>query len=338
MLGVAAVAAGGMITAKASPEPLPPVSPAALVAGLESNSVDGFSGTVVAQLSLGLPALPGIASRSGDASMAGLLSGSHTMRLWYGGPDQQRVALLGTTDETDLFHSGRDVWHWDSSTRTATHTLLPADGAKSSTVPRSDLSSLTPQQVASQLLAGIDPTTAVTLGQNRVVADRSAYDLVLTPRTTATRVASAHIAIDGATKLPLGVQIYARGSASPAVDIAFSDVRFQTPSSSYFSFTPPPGATVKDDTTAPKTPTGSTARPAVIGSGWTSVVAYRANQQQLASIGGATAGLLPRVQGSWGQGRVLTSALVSVLLTDDGRVFAGAVDPATLFAAAATHK
>jgi hypothetical protein len=37
-----------------------------------------------------------------------------------------------------------------------------------------------------------------------------------------------------------------------------------------------------------------------------------------------------RVSGDYGTGRVLRTALVSVLLLDDGRVFVGAVTPATL--------
>ena len=43
-------------------------------------------------------------------------------------------------------------------------------------------------------------------------------------------------------------------------------------------------------------------------------------------------------QRAWGSGRLLDSKLVSILITDDGRVFAGAVDPSALYAAAATHK
>jgi hypothetical protein len=46
-------------------------------------------------------------------------------------------------------------------------------------------------------------------------------------------------------------------------------------------------------------------------------------------------GVLPQVQGSWGSGRLLQSRLFSVLLTDDGRVLAGAVDREQLLAAAA---
>jgi hypothetical protein len=47
---------------------------------------------------------------------------------------------------------------------------------------------------------------------------------------------------------------------------------------------------------------------------------------------------LTPVSGTWGSGRLLDSKLLSVLVTNDGRVFAGAVDPSALYAAAATHK
>lgn len=43
---------------------------------------------------------------------------------------------------------------------------------------------------------------------------------------------------------------------------------------------------------------------------------------------------LPAVEGDWGSGRLLTSRLLTVLVTDDGRVLLGAVDRATLEAAA----
>jgi hypothetical protein len=43
---------------------------------------------------------------------------------------------------------------------------------------------------------------------------------------------------------------------------------------------------------------------------------------------------LPQVSGTWGSGRLLQSALLSVLLTDDGRVIAGPVAPELLYDAA----
>ena len=80
VLGAVGVVAGGMLTASANPEPLPPTTPAALLAGLQGSQIQGFSGTVIAQLSLGLPSLPGITTSGSDTSMTALLAGSHTLR------------------------------------------------------------------------------------------------------------------------------------------------------------------------------------------------------------------------------------------------------------------
>ncbi len=269
--------------------------------------------------------------------MASLLSGSHTMRFWYGGVDRQRVALLGTTDETDVFHDGRDLWQWDSDDHVATHTVLPAESAqRPDSTPATEL---TPQQVAQRLLAAVEPSTAVTVEHNRSVADRSAYELVLTPRDPATRVGSVRIAVDGSTKMPLGVQVFPRGKSSPAVDVSFSHVTFKLPAARNFSFTPPPGATVRNGTSAD----GPVDQPlhgrvTTIGSGWTALAEYHATAAQITKIAGSVVDALAPVHGAWGSGRLLDSALVSVLVTDDGRVFAGAVDPSALYAAATAHK
>ena len=45
--------------------------------------------------------------------------------------------------------------------------------------------------------------------------------------------------------------------------------------------------------------------------------------------------LLPEVAGPWGSGHLMTTRLFTVVLTDDGRFAAGAVDPSVLYAALA---
>ena len=54
---------------------------------------------------------------------------------------------------------------------------------------------------------------------------------------------------------------------------------------------------------------------------------------------GAVAGALiksaTRVSGSWGSGRLIKTSLVSLLITDNGRVLVGAVTPQVLYSAAA---
>jgi outer membrane lipoprotein-sorting protein len=354
VLAVAAVAATGMFKQPARPATLPDTSPAALLAAVQTSHVTGFSGTVVSTLSLGLPELPGLGGAAGGtdagSSLTSLLSGSHTMQVWYGALDEQRVALLGATDETDVFRNGRSVWEWSSADRKAVHLTLPAVSGKRSTTtaapPSTGAGSLTPPALARRALAALDPTTAVRVVPGGRVADRSTYELVLTPRTTATRIGSVRVDVDGATKIPLAVRVFARGATSPAVDVAFTSIRFHEPAKRNFQFTPPPDATVRHVHAGTAKPATSvtpapgqvaTARPqlTVRGSGWARVVATRLPKTAIASVQrNAVYESLTPVTGSWGKGRLLQSALVSVLLTTDGRVYAGAVPPAALYAAA----
>jgi outer membrane lipoprotein-sorting protein len=267
-------------------------------------------------------------------SIASLLAGSHTLRYWYAGPQLQRVALLGTTDETDVFRSGSDVWQWDSSDAVAVHATV--HGQVSQPLAPPSIGSLTPQQLVTRLVASLDPATTVTVDGTRTVADRDAYVLVLTPRDSSTRVASVRIAVDGTTKIPLGVQVYARGGSTAALDVAFSDVSFATPSPANFAFTPPPGAKVTEGfgTVAEA---GSAPRASIIGTGWSSVVEYHAASAAVGALAGGTSLRMTPVSGAWGKGRLLDLPLFSVLVADDGRVFAGAVDPDVLYRAAAAH-
>jgi outer membrane lipoprotein-sorting protein len=342
---VAGLAATGMFKASASSESLPQTTPAALIAAVQQSDVTGFSGTVVSQLSLGLPDLPSIGNVSGGTSFTSLLSGSHTLQVWYGGIDEQRIALLGSTDETDMFRNGNDVWQWSSADKVAVHVQVPAlaQHQASAPVPSPGSSASTPADLARSALSALEPSTEVAVEAGQTVADRSAYELVLTPRTTATKIGSVHIAVDGSTKVPLGVQVYARDSSTPAVDVAYTSIRFARQATRNFIFSPPPGAKVRDLKTSGATAGGSapaaadSSEPTVrtTGSGWTSVLELTPGKSALARLtkGGVLNALTP-VSGSWGKGRLLDSALLSVLVTDDGRVFSGAVDPADLYAAA----
>ncbi|MCW2524214.1 MAG: hypothetical protein JWO63_2549, partial [Frankiales bacterium] len=121
-VGVVAALASGALSADAKTN-LAPRSASQLLADVSQDRVAGFSGTVVEQASLGLPDLSALGQSSDSLGMLSLLSGSHTARVWYAGPDKQRVALLETLGEQDVFRNGRDVWQWDSSNRTATHSL-----------------------------------------------------------------------------------------------------------------------------------------------------------------------------------------------------------------------
>jgi outer membrane lipoprotein-sorting protein len=356
--GVVALVTSGVLSADANPN-LTNRSAAQLLAAISHPKQVGFSGTVVEKASFGLPdlsglgalGLPGGTAASGGTDLSGagdgtsplsLLSGSHTIRVWYGSPTQQRIALLDTLGELDLFRNGDSLWQWNSDTRTAVHRSLPT-GIGLFRTP-SEMPALSPDQAAQQIMAMVQPSTTVTTDRTAVVAGRSAYTLVLTPKQAGSRIHQVRISVDGATLVPLGVQVYVRDNPRPVLDVSFTRFDATAPSEDNFDWTPPPGATVQ------RVPAQTSLLPGValpagrpvlstVGSGWTSVLKVTGlpSQAALAKQSPQAAGLLgllPAAHGSWGSGRLLQTSVLSVLVTADGRAFLGAVDPSVLYAAA----
>jgi outer membrane lipoprotein-sorting protein len=336
----------GLVTAAAD-SAAPPRSAADLLVDLQSARLDALSGTIVQRSDLGLPVLPGL-----DGNIATLLTGNHTLRVWYSGPDKARVAVVGTLGETDLITNGRDVWVWSSQDNKALHRTQDLRTEPTTKPP----ASFDPQQLAKLALTAIDPSTAVTTNTTPDIAGRTATELVLTPRDPATLIGSIRIALDAVEHLPLRVAVYPRNSDAAAIEAAFTQVSFARPDDAQFAFNPPPGATVEEATTGPDANQPGTKGPgtkqpdaqqpdaakksmAVVGQGWTSVVAVRLPDSAKDSAqANATIQQLPAVKGAWGSGRLVTSRVLTVLLTDDGRLLIGAVAPERLYAAAADPK
>jgi len=389
------------VVADASPA-LPHRTAAELLASLPDAANHPFSGTVTTTARLGLPELPGsVQGQHAPLSAATLLTGTHTLRVWYAGPDRQRVALVGDLAEADVVHNGQDVWAWNSDTRGGVHLRLPDHGSatKAPALPQDRMGDLTPQRLAQQLLSAVDPTTKVTVDGTASVAGRDAYELVVAPRDNRSLIHQIRLAVDARTSLPLRLQVFSSGSSDPALETGFTSISYDTPSASVFK---PPSGQLSEltapsrDTSPPPRPTSSDL-PTVIGSGWTTVVTLSHLPDLAALAGGAIgapsvrdgSGLAPRpqgkgdtdgsgsqpsvpapgsstapsgplsgpadgsgsgmrqgdlvamllrsatpVSGSFGSGRLLRTALVSVLVLDDGHVFVGAVTPQTLEQAA----
>ncbi|HTJ67571.1 MAG TPA: hypothetical protein VL551_08600 [Actinospica sp.] len=234
----------------------------------------------------------------------------------------------------------------------------------------------TPQQAAQQLLAAISPSTEVSVGSPRTVAGRSAYLLVLAPKQQGSLIGQAEISVDAATGAPLGVALYPVGSGTPFFDLSFTSVSLSAPPASRFDFTAPKGATVtpfgQQKSGASKDSSQQDLDPQTLGTDWLSVVelhgvnvadltkAVSGAGQQAVKDGtstspnsdGGSAQLLSggvgsyldtllgggkAVSGKFGAGKVYTTEIVSVLVTDDGRVFLGAVTPQVLEADANTQ-
>ena len=366
------LAAGGSLVSILSADAggkLAPRTAAQLLVDVQKAKVHGLSGTIVQNADLGLPSLPGLGG-SGSSDMTSLVSGSHTLRLWYAGPNKVRLALLGSLGESDVVRNGTDAWTWSSKDKSATHRSVPTTGAD----PQQSLASgspMTPQHLAQKALEAISPSTKVSTDGTASVAGRPAYELVLQPRDGRSLIGSVRIAVDGKTHLPTRVQVFAGERSKPSFEVGFTSFDPTTPAASVFRFNPPPGTKVTQSgaesgagaptgrtltrphssasslSASPSTSSSAAAtdEPRVVGEGWTSVVVTKLPAGALtgtaggADRSGGTGGLarmltaLPKASGSWGSGHLLQGTLFSALLTDDGRLVVGAVAPEALYTA-----
>ncbi|MDQ6649162.1 MAG: hypothetical protein M3Z02_03435 [Actinomycetota bacterium] len=341
---------GSAVTAGATPELAPRTAQELLVQVANAHPA-GFSGTVEQRADLGLPSLPtppGIST-----SVLGLLAGTHSLRVAYADRDHVRVGLLAPLAETEIIHSGSDLWTYDSAKNAVTHTTVAPQPAEPPTGPTAATAPglpPTPESLAAQVLAAIDPTTEVSVGRNDEVANRPAYDLVLTPKSPASLIAVVSLAIDAESGMPLRVSVTARGHSTPSLVSGYSSLDPKVPDASTFAFAPPPGASVKEGGSGPHLGSGGTeqgqqdpqARPSdqpkLIGTGWEAVVLITGVSQSSGQLPAQTRSLLAlgqQVSGAFGTGRLFRTTLLTALLTDDGRLYAGAVTPEAIQAAAA---
>lgn len=258
----AAVVIPGAASAAGKPS-LEPITAQALVAKAVAARVSHLSGGLSYTANVGLPDLSQLTDQLGSSSnILTWLSGTHTARVWYGGPTKVRVAVPVGSGEDDLVVNGSTAYIWKSGPYTVTRLSLPSHAAGPS---RPAYMMPTPARVASQALSAIGPSTAVKVTDTAYVAGRPVYELVLTPRDSQSLVGRVVIAVDSATGLALRVQVFARGARSAALSFGFTSISFARPAASNFDFTPPRGAKVT--TLGPLTAFGALGPLGPLGSG-----------------------------------------------------------------------
>ncbi len=365
-----AIAAFQIPAAQASPD-LQAKTPAQLLASLSNDQqVPPMTGTVVETANLGLPQLPTQASN--PASLTSLLTGNHTVKVYYKDSSHFRLAIPQPQAETDIIANGGKLWLWESAGNKATEIIPPAGTAKTATPMQTPTQTpLTPQQAADQILAKVGKTTLVSDQANVMVAGEPSYQLVLAPKDHRSLVGKVVIAVDGKYGVPLRVQLYAKGDSTPAFQVGYTDLQWVTPAASNFAFTPPAGASV-DVVRPSKDHAKSAAGAASLGNGvgsygkdWLTVVSFpqsdltkgfgagsssspspssTGKQPNAYSANGSGVGVSSQellngllgsakpVHGSWGSGTLVSTSLVSMLMTG-GQVYLGAVTPSVLYAA-----
>ncbi|MFF5706265.1 outer membrane lipoprotein carrier protein LolA [Streptomyces sp. NPDC012794] len=361
----AATAAMVPAFANAGGPDLPKVTAQQLIEKVAASDAQQLSGTAKISTDLGLPQFAsgllgggGVAGGSADPEekIAQLANGTHTFRVAADGPDRQKLTFLDGKDEYTLVHNGKDVWGYDSKSNEVFHDkdgqdAGPGHGKTADRLPAS------PQELAQEVLKAAGPTTDISVGETAQVAGRDAYQLVLTPKQSGSTVGSVRIAVDARNGVPLRIQLLSSQGGKPIVDAGFTQVDFAKPAADAFAFTPPKGAKVteggahgkgqKEDKPLKALESfpglGDLAAGAdgkgevkVLGEGWSTVAridtgagrslkdlendknAPKEAKQFLNSLG-------DKVSGKFGEGRVFSTRLVNALITDDGKVYVGAV-------------
>ncbi len=370
VVGVTALTVGLVPALADSGDPdLPELTAHQLVAKLAGAHEEHFSGTVRVRTDLGLPGLDsaalgglgGAAKGSGGddpdprAKLTELASGTHTLRLAADGPERQRLSILEDAAEYSVIRDGARAWAYDSASDKAVRLDVPRGRQHGE---RSPYTALTPQELADQALkAAARAHTSVRADGTAHVAGRDAYQLVIAPKQSGSTVEAVRILVDAKTGTPLRATLTAREGGKPVIEAGFTKVSFTAPEAKTFSFTPPKGTEITEPKKQPRAERQAAPGPDALkdalagsrtyGEGWTTVARLDlpAGAGGLAApkAGGGQAGqlldsLAKEVKGSFGTGRLFSTRLVNVLLTEDGHVYAGAVTKDTLVKAAESEK
>ncbi|MFF1294210.1 MULTISPECIES: outer membrane lipoprotein carrier protein LolA [unclassified Streptomyces] len=305
-------------------------------------------------------------SGSGDGSSAdptskltALATGTHTLRVAADGEDKQKLSLLENAAEYSLIHNGKDVWGYDSGTNEVFHGTADDSDGKDKGDKREEVPA-TPKDLTEDALKAVDDTTSVTVEGTAHVAGRDAYRLVIKPKDSGSTVGQVTVAVDAKTGLPLKFTLTPASGGAAVVDAGFTQISYAKPAASTFDFTPPKGAKVteEDAAGAPERHSGDSGRSGgfsgdegfapggpdgldVIGEGWTSIATFDTGGQGIPSgseAGGAFGGFLDslgdKASGKFGEGTVFKTRLINALITDDGKVYVGAVTKDALVKAA----
>ncbi|WP_033293791.1 sigma-E factor regulatory protein RseB domain-containing protein [Amycolatopsis jejuensis] len=341
-LGVGGLVVVAMPASAGDAPKLPQVSAEDLVQSVMTAKPGPFDGTVTVSNDLGLPnvggAIPGAGALNVDSA-----------HVFTDGNGKAKVSLTkGATQET-IIHDGATVWNYNSKNNTATKTTIPAGVATGR--PEADKTA-DPATAAKQLLAKVRESSNVKVDGTATVADRPAYELVLTPKPSErTLLREIRVAVDSQTRLPLRLSVLSNGTTAPALQLSFSKIEFTPQPADLFTFTPPKGAKVTEKQAKVDDKAKATAEQAkqdtkLVGDGWDTVItgkvpadalqpkqAQSGEKKQNADPQQLLSRFAKRVNGAWGSGYLVTTKVGGAVLTDDGRFAIGAVPEQVLYEA-----
>lgn len=173
------------------------------------------------------------------SGVAGLLGDRTSLRVWWEDADSWRVDRLLLTGETDLVHTGDSTLEWSYERNRANVSIDP-----DIRLPRA--SDLLPPVLAERLVRGVTDADVTRIPARRL-AGRSAAGLRVRPPSQLSSIDHVDLWSDTASGVPLLVEVYATGSASPDFTSRFTDFSPEPPAPDILSFVPPASAEMTYD-------------------------------------------------------------------------------------------
>jgi hypothetical protein len=284
--------------------------------------------------------VPEVVASEGLAKAMELITGEHRVRIFVG-ETGMRAQILDRMSQRDLIVNQEAVWTYDSREQVATYATIDQSKVEDNKLiairqmewyaAEIGIDLTNPQAVADYVMSQIGDSSEVTVGVDHYKAGRTAYELIVKPNSSVSLVDSVVLSIDSETSVPLAATVYSVEQTEPAIQVGFESISFTDQDENLFTFTAPAGTEVTNldemqvpEYEAPEKEPIEGEKPQMVGEDWDSVVVMPAGDVSvLAEIqdNQLLSSLLKPVSG----GVAFETPLVKVLITNDGRIFAGAV-------------
>ncbi len=284
--------------------------------------------------------VPEVAASQELAKAMELITGEHRVRIFVG-ETGMRAQILDRMSQRDLIVNQEAVWTYDSREQVATYASIDQSKVEDNKLiairqmewyaAEIGIDLTNPQAVADYVMSQIGDSSEVTVGVDHYKAGRTAYELIVKPNSSVSLVDSVVLSIDSETAVPLAATVYSVEQTEPAIQVGFESISFTDQDENLFTFTAPAGTEVTNldemqvpEYEAPEKQPIEGEKPQMVGEDWDSVVVMPAGDVSvLAEIqdNQLLSSLLKPVAG----GVAFETPLVKVLITNDGRIFAGAV-------------
>lgn len=284
--------------------------------------------------------VPEVAASQELAKAMELITGEHRVRIFVG-ETGMRAQILDRMSQRDLIVNSKEVWTYDSREQVATVASInqqKVEQGRLSAMQQMEkyaaelgLDLTNPQAVAEYVMSQVGDSSEVSVGTDHFKAGRTAYQLIVKPNSEVSLIDSVKLSIDSETAVPLAAAIYSVEQTAPAIEVGFESISFGDQDESLFSFTAPAGATInnldeieKPEVSEAEKPNYEGEKPTMVGEEWDSVLVMPAgDMDMLAELqdNQLLSSLLKPVAG----GVAFETPIMKVFITDDGRIFAGAV-------------